>query len=79
MNLHLINDVPDGLTRRARSFVSAHGVKVDVRPVEGNRQWWLERDIPAVVIDRMAAYQELSLFRFDGHHRCGGQAAGTAS
>ncbi|WP_369254524.1 hypothetical protein [Streptomyces sp. R35] len=58
MNLHLINDVPDGLTRRARSFVSSHGVKVDVRPVEGHRQWWLERDIPAAVIDRMAAYQE---------------------
>ncbi len=64
VNLHLINDVPDGLTRRARSFVSTHGVKVDVRPVEGHRQWWLERDIPAAVIDRMAAYQE----RWGGLH-----------
>lgn len=35
-----------------------HGVKVDVRPVEDHRQWWLERDVPATVIDRMAAYQK---------------------
>ncbi|MEW1639679.1 hypothetical protein AB0469_37175 [Streptomyces sp. NPDC093801] len=58
MNLNLFNDVPDGLTRRARSFVQAHGVKVDVRHVEDHRQWWLERDVPAAVIDRMAAYEE---------------------
>jgi hypothetical protein len=58
VNLHLINDVPDGLTRRARSFVGAHGIKVDTKPVEQHRQWWLEREIPAAVIDRMAAYQE---------------------
>ncbi|MFT2014320.1 hypothetical protein ACMA1D_00500 [Streptomyces sp. 796.1] len=58
MNLNLVNDVPAGLTRRARSFVSAHGVKADVRPVEGHRQWWLERDVPAEVIDRMAAFQQ---------------------
>ncbi|MFF5450199.1 hypothetical protein ACFY40_02990 [Streptomyces sp. NPDC012950] len=58
MQLHLIGNVPDGLTLRARSFVSAHGVKVDVRPVEGHRRWWLDRDVPASVIDRMAAYQE---------------------
>ncbi|MGW2655350.1 hypothetical protein ACWC1D_17070 [Streptomyces sp. NPDC001478] len=64
MNPHLINDVPDGLTRRARSFVAVHGVKADVRSVEGHRQWWLERDVPAAVIDRMAAYQE----RWGGLH-----------
>ncbi|MDQ1035338.1 hypothetical protein QFZ75_001754 [Streptomyces sp. V3I8] len=58
MNLNLFNDVPDGLTRRARSFVQAHGVKVDVRHVEDHRQWWLERDVPAAVIDRMAAHEE---------------------
>ncbi|WP_460068067.1 hypothetical protein [Streptomyces sp. YKOK-I1] len=50
-------DVPDGLTRRARSFVSAHGVKIDTKSIEEHRQWWLERDIPAAVIDRMSAYQ----------------------
>jgi hypothetical protein len=37
--------------------VGVHGVTVDVRPVEDHRQWWLDRDIPAAVIDRMAAYQ----------------------
>ncbi|MFE5098033.1 hypothetical protein ACFRCI_49430 [Streptomyces sp. NPDC056638] len=58
MNLNLFNDLPDGLTQRARSFVRAHGVKVDIRPIEEHRQWWLERDIPAAVIDRMAAYEE---------------------
>ncbi|MPY58200.1 hypothetical protein FNH08_13770 [Streptomyces spongiae] len=58
MNLHLINDVPDGLTRRARSYVSAHGIKVDTRFVAEHRQWWLEHEVPAAVIDRMAAYQE---------------------
>jgi hypothetical protein len=58
VSVHLIDDVPEGLTRRARSFIGTHGVKVDVRPVEENRQWWLERDVPAAVIDRMAAYQQ---------------------
>ncbi|WP_017590114.1 hypothetical protein [Nocardiopsis ganjiahuensis] len=58
MKTNLFNDVPDGLTSRARYFVGVHGVKIDVRPVDGHRQWLLERNIPAVVIDRMAAYQE---------------------
>jgi hypothetical protein len=58
VNLNLFNDVPDGLTKRARSFVCANGVKVDVQSIEEQRQWWLGRDIPAAVIDRMAAYQE---------------------
>jgi hypothetical protein len=58
VDLNLFNDVPDGLTRRPRSFVRAHGVKVDIRPVEEHRQRWLERDVPAAVIDRMARYEE---------------------
>ncbi|MEU9447638.1 hypothetical protein [Streptomyces sp. NPDC048277] len=58
MSPHLINDVPAGLTRRARSFVSSHGVKGDVRPVAEHRQWWLGREVPSAVIDRMAAFQE---------------------
>ncbi|MEU7301695.1 hypothetical protein [Streptomyces sp. NPDC007206] len=57
MRAGLLRDVPDGLTRRARGFVGTHGATVDVRPVESHRQWWLERDVPAAVIDRMAAYQ----------------------
>ncbi|MBY8882760.1 hypothetical protein [Actinacidiphila acidipaludis] len=58
MNAHLVNDAPEGLSRRARSFVGTHGVKVEVRAVEEFRQWWLDRDIPGAVIDRMAAFQE---------------------
>ncbi|MET7734744.1 hypothetical protein ABZT02_25695 [Streptomyces sp. NPDC005402] len=58
MNLNLINDVPDGLTRRARTFVSVHGIRVDVRPVAEHRQWWLDREVPSPVIDRMTAFQE---------------------
>ncbi|MFF3918705.1 hypothetical protein ACFYZB_35655 [Streptomyces sp. NPDC001852] len=58
MSPHLVHDVPDGLTRRARSCVGTHGVRIDVRPVETHRRWWLERGIPAPVIDRMAAYQQ---------------------
>ncbi|WP_348652175.1 hypothetical protein [Streptomyces sp. 71268] len=58
MNLHLVNDLPDGLTRRARSFVGTHGIKVDAKQLEQHRQWWLDREVPASVIDRMAAFQE---------------------
>lgn len=58
MNLNLINDLPEGLTRRARSFVAAHGMRVDTTPVEQHRQWWLERGIPSAQIDRLAAYQQ---------------------
>ncbi|MFF4589717.1 hypothetical protein [Streptomyces sp. NPDC001388] len=58
MNLSLINDVPDGLTSRARRFVSVHGIKVDVRPVAGTKQWWLDRDVPTAVVERMATFQE---------------------
>ncbi|MFF7852740.1 hypothetical protein [Streptomyces sp. NPDC007904] len=58
MNLHLINDVPDGLTRRGRTFVSVHGIRVDVRPVAEHRQWWLDREVPPAVIDRMTAFEE---------------------
>ncbi|MFI8190906.1 hypothetical protein ACIF8T_19185 [Streptomyces sp. NPDC085946] len=58
MNLDLLGDVPDGLTRRARGFVGVHGIRVDVRPVADHRQWWLDRDVPPAVIDRMAAFGE---------------------
>ncbi|MGW2348143.1 hypothetical protein [Actinacidiphila glaucinigra] len=58
MDLNLIKDVPGGLTRRARNFVAVHGIRVDTRSVEQHRQWWLDRGIPADVVDRMTAYQE---------------------
>lgn len=54
----MVNGGPDGLSRRARYFVGVHGVKVGVRPVAEHRQWWLDREVPAAVIDRMAAFQE---------------------
>jgi hypothetical protein len=73
----LLRDAPDGLTRRARTFVATHGARVDVRPVERHRRWWLERDVPAAVIDRMAAYQQRwgglllpPAPRYDGGPRC---------
>ncbi|WP_194818833.1 hypothetical protein [Nocardia sp. XZ_19_385] len=50
--------VPDGLTSRARSYVGTHGVKLEVQPAEDHRQWWLERGIPAGLVDRMTAYQK---------------------
>lgn len=58
MNLDLYNDVPDGLTLTARTFVSSHGIKVDTKSIEEHRGWWLEREIPAAVVDRMAAFQQ---------------------
>ncbi|MFG3191928.1 hypothetical protein [Streptomyces omiyaensis] len=58
MDPDLFGDVSDGLTGRARAFVRAHGVKVGVRHAEDHRRWWLERDVPAAVVDRMAAHQE---------------------
>ncbi|MET9131961.1 hypothetical protein [Streptomyces antibioticus] len=57
MEVHLINDIPDGLTRRAASFVGTHGVKADVRAVENRRPWLLERGVPGEVIDRLSAFQ----------------------
>ncbi|MEV6109656.1 hypothetical protein AB0M28_33855 [Streptomyces sp. NPDC051940] len=59
MDLNLHGDaIPSGLTRRARSFLGVHGVRVDVTPVEEHRRFYLERDVPAGQIDRMAAFQE---------------------
>ncbi len=49
------DDVPDGLTPRARRFVGVHGVEVGIRPVEDR---WLEHGIPTTVIDRMVTYQQ---------------------
>ncbi|WSA34310.1 hypothetical protein OIE14_09850 [Micromonospora peucetia] len=48
---------PAGLSRRAHSFVSVHGVWLDVPPVSQFRGAWQEAQIPADVIDRAEAYQ----------------------
>jgi hypothetical protein len=58
VNLNLFQSVPDGLTRRARSFVIAHGVRADVPDVEHDRPRWLELGIPASEIDRAARFQQ---------------------
>ncbi|MFI1184894.1 hypothetical protein [Streptomyces californicus] len=58
MNLDLFDDVPDGLTHRARSFVQGHGVRAGIRRAEDHRQRWLEHGVPAAVIDRMTAFEE---------------------
>ncbi len=58
MNLNLFNDVPEGLTLRARSFIRAHGVKVDCLQVGQYRERWVALGIPSTEIDRVAVYQE---------------------
>jgi hypothetical protein len=55
VNLYLV-DAPEGLTRRARFFVRAHGLRVDSLRVDQHRDRWLELGIPAVEVDRVAAY-----------------------
>lgn len=49
---------PDGLSRRAKSFVAIHGVRLDPRPLEEHRDFWLERGVPDEQIDRMIAFEE---------------------
>jgi hypothetical protein len=48
---------PTGLSRRARSFVAAHGVWLDAPPVSQSRRAWREAQIPDEVIDRAEEYQ----------------------
>ncbi|MFF2365492.1 hypothetical protein ACFVU0_22735 [Streptomyces sp. NPDC058122] len=58
MERRLSNAVLDGLTRRARSFVTAHGVRVDVSPVGRLAEQWRALGVPSVEIDRVEEYQE---------------------
>ncbi|GAA2627267.1 hypothetical protein GCM10010411_75450 [Actinomadura fulvescens] len=55
MNLHLV-EAPEGLTRRARSFLHAHCLRVDSLPVGQYRERWLELGIPQAEIERVATY-----------------------
>lgn len=52
-----MEQVPDGLSRRAESFVQVHGVQVAGLDVEEQRERWAESGIPAAEIDRVAAFQ----------------------
>ncbi|MGS2646807.1 hypothetical protein [Streptosporangium sp. G12] len=49
-------DVPQGLTRRARSFVQVHGLRVDSLKVDQYRDGWLSSGLPKREIDRVAEY-----------------------
>ncbi len=59
MQLDLFHSVPQGLTRRARWFIVAHGVRADVPDVARYRSQWLQLGIPASEIDRAAAFQRV--------------------
>lgn len=50
--------IPEGLSRRARHFVDAHGMRLPCRDVRSYRDVWLEHGIPAAEIDRAVAFQE---------------------
>ncbi|MGW3148885.1 hypothetical protein ACWDG1_30270 [Streptomyces sp. NPDC001177] len=59
MNLNLHGDaIPEGLSRRARSFVASHSVRAHATPLEPHRERWLALGVPGEVIDRAVAYQE---------------------
>ena len=58
MEFHL-NHAPGGLTKRARYFVLAHGIRLDLPRVSRLREQWLALGIPSAEIDRVTAYQEL--------------------
>lgn len=49
---------PAGLTDRARRFVEVNGVRVPQEALGQHREKWIEHGIPAVEIDRAAAFQD---------------------
>lgn len=53
----LLVDPPEGLTRRARSFLRAHALRAAELNVDQHRKRWLELGIPGPEIDRVAAYE----------------------
>ncbi|GIJ43990.1 hypothetical protein Val02_08760 [Virgisporangium aliadipatigenens] len=57
MNLNLYHDVPDGLSRRATTFVSMHGVRAEPADAEAHRAGWRELGVPDAEIDRAVAFQ----------------------
>lgn len=59
MNLNLHGTaIPDGLSRRARSFIAHHGVRADVASLEPYREQWLAQGVPGDVISRAVVYQD---------------------
>ncbi|WP_435972033.1 hypothetical protein [Streptomyces sp. Qhu_M48] len=49
---------PAGLSRRARTFVEAHGIRVPRRDLRQHRSAWIEHGIPAAEIGRIVAFQD---------------------
>jgi hypothetical protein len=58
MERHLSSAVLDGLTRRARSFISAHSIRIDVPPVGRLTEQWLALGVPPSEINRVEEYQK---------------------
>ncbi|WP_406091401.1 hypothetical protein [Streptomyces sp. NBC_01013] len=54
----LVPVAPAGLTRRARRFVEAEGIRVPRQGIERHRDAWIEHGVPAAEIDRAAAFQD---------------------
>ncbi|WP_328940776.1 hypothetical protein OG259_03220 [Streptomyces sp. NBC_00250] len=49
---------PDGLSRRAKGFVEAYGVRVPVTDIRPYRDAWIGHGVPAAEVDRAEAFQE---------------------
>ncbi|MFC8795440.1 hypothetical protein [Streptomyces cinereoruber] len=49
---------PAGLTRRARTFVEAHGIRVARPDLGRHRDAWIERGVPAAEIDRAMTFED---------------------
>ncbi|MGR6968229.1 hypothetical protein ACU639_01195 [Streptomyces cynarae] len=49
---------PADLSRRAQRFVEVNGIRVSQQSIRRHRNAWIEQGIPAVEIDRAAAFQD---------------------
>lgn len=49
---------PEGLSRRAQSFVEVHGLRVPCQDIRPHRGTWLMQGIPAAEIDRAVAFHD---------------------
>ncbi|MFF2196380.1 hypothetical protein [Streptomyces sp. NPDC058157] len=49
---------PTGLSRRARNFVEAHGIRLPPQEIRRLREVWIAHGIPAAEAERAAAFQD---------------------
>ena len=54
---YTITEVPDGLSLTAASFLRIHAVRVECPPVEQWRENWLNKGMPAGVVERAIEIQ----------------------